>query len=390
MSKIYRRGERPELPTEETKPNEESYDLKKIISSQNQEEPVLSNLERELEDTRLRRLREAQSSQTQGGSHSDLRSRRQRIAEVIEDDEDEGQVVTVTGRRGRGRVAESSDDEDDMGAMPVTEEDDGMAVEESSESESSYETETDEEDDDMDMFDEPVVELKFVRKDRRKTVKTEDEIAEEKAEQEEREKEDLEERRKRTLVLLKQKVVEEESEDSSFDFSSSEEDDEETKQKEFELWKLRELRRIKREFEEIEAHKMEEAEKLRRQNMTDEEIERENEQIGRGEKERTEMRFLQKYYHKGAFFAEEMKDIHESHDWALPTGEDKQDRTILPAVMQVKRYGLASRTKYTHLTAEDTSIHDDYWRNEHTVRSGYQQKLAGTRNLVRPRKQKKT
>jgi hypothetical protein len=37
-------------------------------------------------------------------------------------------------------------------------------------------------------------------------------------------------------------------------------------------------------------------------------------------------------------------------DFAQPTGEDSHvDRTLLPKILQVKKYGHKSRTKYTHL-----------------------------------------
>jgi microfibrillar-associated protein 1 len=368
-SKIYRRHEKPEFATPGSDTSE--YDLKKIISKKST--PSLSSLETELEDARLKRISNVSKNP----------QKRRRVAEVVQDETVVEPVPSDVKRRVRN-VEEDSDD--GMGEMPLEMEvdDEGMGAISSS----SYETESSDGDEFFD--DEPVLDLKFVQKERRNTIVTEEDVEREKEEKEERELEEWEERRKRTMMMMKEKVAEEEDDDASADISSSEEDDEETRQKEFELWKLRELRRIKREFEDIEKHKEEMEEKEKRQNMSDADIVKENEKIGRGEKLRkTEMRFLQKYYHEGAFYKDELKDVHSKHDYLLPTGEDKQDKTILPSIMQVRRYGLASRTKYTHLTNEDTSIHDDYWRNEHTLRDKYVEKIAGTRKMERPRKKRK-
>jgi len=69
-------------------------------------------------------------------------------------------------------------------------------------------------------------------------------------------------------------------------------------------------------------------------------------------------RFLQRYYHAGAFFADERASDPGvfNRDFNAATGDDRTiDRSLLPAVMQVKHFGLKGRTKYSHLTAQDTS-----------------------------------
>ncbi len=55
-------------------------------------------------------------------------------------------------------------------------------------------------------------------------------------------------------------------------------------------------------------------------------------------------KFLQKYWHKGAFFQEtsdnpyskdQVDDVY-TRDYSAPTGEDKLDKSVLPKVMQVR------------------------------------------------------
>ena len=46
---------------------------------------------------------------------------------------------------------------------------------------------------------------------------------------------------------------------------------------------------------------------------------------------------MQKYYHKGVFFqddnlTQEQKELF-SRDYNMPTGEDKMDKSVLPAVL---------------------------------------------------------
>lgn len=83
------------------------------------------------------------------------------------------------------------------------------------------------------------------------------------------------------------------------------------------------------------------------------------------------MRYLQRYYHKGAFFQddEHRDDALFSRDFMEATGEDATvDRALLPEVMQVKKWGLKGRTRYTHLADQDTTL-GDLARQQHGARA---------------------
>lgn len=63
--------------------------------------------------------------------------------------------------------------------------------------------------------------------------------------------------------------------------------------------------------------------------------------------------FLQKFWHKGAFHQDET--ILKKHDYTEKT-ESTVDVSLLPKVMQVRDFGKRSRTKYTHLVDQDTTM----------------------------------
>ncbi|KAL8939626.1 MAG: hypothetical protein Q9211_002645 [Gyalolechia sp. 1 TL-2023] len=128
-------------------------------------------------------------------------------------------------------------------------------------------------------------------------------------------------------------------------------------------WKLRELKRVKRDREAIEQAEKEREEIERRRNLTKEEREAEDQAFLEQQKEEREgkgkMGYMQKYFHKGAFFQDDAKA--EGMDRRDIMGSRYQDdvvnRELLPQYMQIRdmtRLGRKGRTKYKDLKTEDT------------------------------------
>lgn len=126
-------------------------------------------------------------------------------------------------------------------------------------------------------------------------------------------------------------------------------------------WKLRELLRVKRERDELEKMEKEREEIERRRNMDEKERYREDMEYVRKQRDeakeaRGQMAFMQKYYHKGAFYRDDSEIL--KRNYATAAVEDQTvNKEILPKYMQVRgeEYGKRGKTKWTHLAAEDTS-----------------------------------
>ena len=133
-------------------------------------------------------------------------------------------------------------------------------------------------------------------------------------------------------------------------------------------WKLRELKRVKREREAIEVAEKEREEIERRRNLTAEERKAEDEEYlakqaeERGEK--GQMGFMQKYFHKGAFFqgdegeaGQELAALKDRDIMGARYEGDAVNRELLPQYMQIRdlsKLGKKGRTRYRDMKSEDT------------------------------------
>jgi len=316
------------------------------------------------DDRRLRRL--AQTRENKEELRADHRRIRQaEIVSTVEEenerqeaDIDEEDEEAQEERRRRIRERQLLREQEEL--LPQEDEE---PVEDEESEESEYET--DSEDEQMGMA---MVKPVLIPKSQRDTIAERERLEEEERQLEELVKKRLEARKIETRQIVVEEIKKEEHIEKALNEEANIEDvdtdDELNEAEEYESWKNREIARIKRDREERDARlkEKEEIEKVR--NMTEEERrewERKNPKPLRQTKQK--WKFMQKYYHKGAFFQESADDVIQSagkediytRDFSEPTGEDKMDKSILPKVMQVKHFGRSGRTKWTHLVNEDTT-----------------------------------
>ncbi|PON78703.1 Micro-fibrillar-associated protein 1, C-terminal [Trema orientale] len=342
------------------------------------------------DDPRLRRLAESRIDNREEVRADHRRIRQAEIVSTIEEEakrqegldaeEEDADALEERRRRIKERLRQREQEE-----APLLPSEDEEEAEEEEEEESEYETDSEEELNGIAML-KPV----FVPKSERDTVAERERLEAEERALEELKKKKLEERKRET----KQIVVEEIRKDEEIQKSLEQEaniadidtDDEINEAEEYEAWKVREIARIRRDREDRDAmlKEKEEIEKVR--NMTEEERrewERKNPKAAPRPKQK--WRFMQKYYHKGAFFQSDSNDHAATvgsddiytRDFSAPTGEDRMDKTILPKVMQVKHFGRSGRTKWTHLVNEDTTDWNNPWTYNDPLRAKYNAKMAG-------------
>jgi microfibrillar-associated protein 1 len=133
-------------------------------------------------------------------------------------------------------------------------------------------------------------------------------------------------------------------------------------------WRLRELARLQRDREAlVERERAREELETLREGTTEQQ--REAEAIARRQKEQEKEKakkkatedqssgnYMQRYYHKGAFFQED--EFIKNRDFSGAVEDDYRDKRVLPKALQARtsgEVGLRGRSKYRSLAEEDTS-----------------------------------
>ncbi|KAL4364250.1 hypothetical protein GQ457_04G020840 [Hibiscus cannabinus] len=355
------------------------------------------------DDPRLRRLAESRVDNRDEIRADHRRIRQAEIVSTVEEEnrrnegvdaeEEDEDALEERRRRIREKLLQRKQEE-----TPLLEEEEEEEVEEEEEEESEYETDSEEEHMGIAM-----AKAVFVPKSERETIAERKRLEAEEQAMEEAEKRKLEHRKIETRQLVVEKIREDAEIQRNMELEANIEDvdtdDEINEAEEYEAWKAREIARIKRDREEREAmiKEREEIEKVR--NMTEEERrewERRNPKPAPPPKQK--WKFMQKYFHKGAFFQTDADDpaatagAHNIYhrDFSAPTGDDKMDKTILPKVMQVKHFGRSGRTKWTHLVNEDTTDWNNPWTYNDPLRAKYNAKMAAVNApIAKPKGSKK-
>ncbi|CAL1603017.1 unnamed protein product [Knipowitschia caucasica] len=379
--KRYISGKRPDYAPMESSDEEEDF---QFVQKNREQEAEPEEAETEVSDPRLKRL--------MNRTNEDQEERYQRHRAIVEpevmvDSSDSEEEVQQVRARVREREMEESSEEEEEEEEEVDEEElerrrtvmrqraqerkleeqEVMEVEEErksdqSESESEYEEYTDSEDE-----AEPRLKPVFIRKKDRVTVaeREMEELRQKEVEADQRHQ--AEERRRYTLKIVEEEAKREFEENrrnvAALDALDT---DPENEEEEYESWKLRELKRIKRDRETREQMEREKSEVERFHNLTEEERRAELRVQGKtvtNKAPKGKSKFLQKYYHRGAFYMDEEDEVYK-RDFNAPTLEDHFDKTVLPKVMQVKNFGRSGRTKYTHLVDQDTTSFTSAWSQQ--------------------------
>lgn len=285
--------------------------------------------------------------------------------------------VDLSERRRQAAAVEAARVEAEKAARAIEEE--GFVTEESEEEEGSDEGSEDESGSEESSSEEeaPKVLLRptFIKKDKRKDtapvidIKTEEQIwAEEEARRKAKADAMIQEQLERNAAALAagKKNWDDDEDDEVDQVDDTDGLDPETERA---AWKLRELKRVKRERETIELAEKEREELDRRRNLSKEERDAEDRSFLETQKQEREakgkMSYMQKYFHKGAFFQDDAKaeGLDRRDIMGSRYADDVQNRELLPQYMQIRdmtRLGRKGRTKYKDLKSEDTGRYGEF------------------------------
>lgn len=289
-------------------------------------------------------------------------------------EEDENDIRREKARKRRQQMAEEEKEQEQASIFVELKQEEQKEIPQPVEMMEVKETEIKEEKNEQDTYTSrlPSIAPVFIRKTERVTILEASKKMEEEAEALEAAKaKRVEERQKETKELLAQELkraAEEAAkakEENGFgeDISSEEEEDENAAE-EYQNWKMREFERIRKEREEREQAEKEKESIEKRRQLSDAEILELDAELLKP-KPKKQWNYLQKYYHKGAFYRsfDDKDAIGNDSKWDFnqATLEDKIDKSILPNIMQVKNWGKRGRTKWTHLANEDTTDKSHPW-----------------------------
>ena len=149
----------------------------------------------------------------------------------------------------------------------------------------------------------------------------------------------------------------ESSDDDTEEFSSR---DEFGGEEEYLQWQEREMIRLKKEYIELLTYKrdLKTLEEIELNNNNQSNTNSTNSNNQNNQHEKTQYKFLQKYYHIGSFFRDggEWDVSRGKWDFDAATGDDWMDKLALPKILQTKQWGKKGRSKHTNLKDEDTTF----------------------------------
>ncbi|GAW12747.1 hypothetical protein ANO14919_021180 [Xylariales sp. No.14919] len=288
--------------------------------------------------------------------------------------------VDLNERRRQGQDAEDRRKAAENAARLAAEE--GFVTEESEEEESEDESGEDSEEEEEESSEDEaprrlMLKPKFIPKSQR-NVNTK-EAAEGKGEGEAGRLAEEEEARKKAMDELVEEQMRKDAAARAagkkhWDDLVDEEDDVDTEddkdpEAEYAAWKLRELKRIKREREAIEAREKEREEVERRRNLTEEERKAEDAAFLAEQKEEKDakgkMAYMQKYFHRGAFYQDDeaAESLAKRDIMGSRFADDIKNRELLPKALQMRdmtKLGKKGASKYRDLKSEDTGRWGDF------------------------------
>ncbi|KAH0794817.1 microfibrillar-associated protein 1 [Histomonas meleagridis] len=201
--------------------------------------------------------------------------------------------------------------------------------------------------------------ISFVDKDQRKTIAVEE--TESESDESENKKRQKESRKLAKEIAKEESASDIDDIDPFTDPPAPETNDFELNQEEeYKLWVEREIGRLKDELRLVAQVAYDAAKTKQQQSMSDLELAKLKKQH---KKKRGHMKLMQKYYHVGAFTknttSERAQELLQ-RDFTTAVGDDLMDKTALPKEMYVRGddYGKKGRTKWTHLTNEDTTTRE--------------------------------